>query len=78
MGVHEVNYSIVVILGMDVGLFAPPDDAIGRIWSYILALALALTLTLAVALVVVAAFPWLLIRFLLRLRRMVWSEADAE
>ncbi len=72
MGVHEVHYSIVVILAMGIGLFAPPfgvgfygacaigkispDDAIGRIWPYIFAL--------VVALVVVAAFPWLSIGFL--------------
>ncbi len=72
MGVHEVHYSIVVILAMGIGLFAPPfgvgfygacaigkispDDAIGRIWPYIFAL--------VVALIVVAAFPWLSIGFL--------------
>jgi tripartite ATP-independent transporter DctM subunit len=72
MGVHEVHYSIVVILAMGIGLFAPPfgvgfygacaigkispDDAIGRIWPYIFAL--------VGALVVVAAFPWLSIGFL--------------
>ncbi len=72
MGVHEVHYSIVVILAMGIGLFAPPfgvgfygacaigkispDDAIGRIWPYIFAL--------CVALVIVAAFPWLSIGFL--------------
>ena len=72
MGVHEVHYSIVVILAMGVGLFAPPfgvgfygacaigkispDDAIWRIWPYIFAL--------FAALVIVAAFPWLSIGFL--------------
>jgi tripartite ATP-independent transporter DctM subunit len=72
MGVHEVHYSIIVILAMGIGLFAPPfgvgfygacaigkispDDAIGRIWPYIFAL--------CVALVIVAAFPWLSIGFL--------------
>ena len=72
MGVHEVHYSIIVILAMGIGLFAPPfgvgfygacaigkispDDAIGRIWPYICAL--------CVALMIVAAFPWLSIGFL--------------
>ena len=72
MGVHEVHYSIVVILAMGIGLFAPPfgvgfygacaigkispDDAIWRIWPYIFAL--------VVALIVVAAFPWLSVGFL--------------
>jgi tripartite ATP-independent transporter DctM subunit len=72
MGVHEVHYSIVVILAMGIGLFAPPfgvgfygacaigkispDDALWRIWPYIFAL--------VVALVVVAAVPWLSVGFL--------------
>ena len=72
MGVHEVHYSIVVILAMGIGLFAPPfgvgfygacaigkispDDAIWRIWPYIFAL--------FISLVIVAAFPWLSIGFL--------------
>jgi tripartite ATP-independent transporter DctM subunit len=72
MGVHEVHYSIIVILAMGIGLFAPPfgvgfygacaigkispDDALWRIWPYIFAL--------VVALIVVAAIPWLSIGFL--------------
>src|SRR6516162_1124650 len=72
IGVHEVHYSMVVILAMGIGLFAPPfgvgyygacaigkispDDAIWRIWPYIIAL--------IVALIIVAAFPWLSIGFL--------------
>jgi tripartite ATP-independent transporter DctM subunit len=72
IGVHEVHYSMVVILAMGIGLFAPPfgvgyygacaigkispDDAIWRIWPYIFAL--------IVALIIVAAFPWLSIGFL--------------
>ena len=68
MGVHEVHYSIVVILAMGIGLFAPPfgvgfhgacaigkispDDALWRIWPYIFAL------------VVAEAFPWLSVGFL--------------
>jgi tripartite ATP-independent transporter DctM subunit len=72
IGVHEVHYSMVVILAMGIGLFAPPfgvgyygacaigkispDDAIWRVWPYIFAL--------IVALIVVASFPWLSIGFL--------------
>jgi tripartite ATP-independent transporter DctM subunit len=72
MGVHEVHYSIVVILAMGIGLFAPPlgvgfygacaigkispDDALWRIWPYIFAL--------VVALIIVAAVPWLSVGFL--------------
>ncbi len=72
MGVHEVHYSIIVILAMGIGLFAPPfgvgfygacaigkispDDALWRIWPYIFAL--------VVALIIVAAFPWLSVGFL--------------
>ena len=72
MGVHEVHYSIVVILAMGIGLFAPPfgvgfygacaigkispDDALWRIWPYIFAL--------FVATIIVAAIPWLSIGFL--------------
>ncbi len=72
MGVHEVHYAIIVILGMGIGLFAPPfgvgffsacaigrvdpDEAITRIWPYLAAL--------VVALAAVAAVPWLSIGFL--------------
>ena len=72
MGVHEVHYTMVVILAMGIGLFAPPfgvgyygacaigrispDDALWRIWPYIGAL--------VIALFIVAAIPWLSIGFL--------------
>jgi tripartite ATP-independent transporter DctM subunit len=72
MGVHEVHYSIIVILAMGIGLFAPPlgvgfygacaigrtnpDDSLWRIWPYIGAL--------VVSLLIVAAIPWLSIGFL--------------
>jgi len=72
IGVHEVHYAMVVILAMGIGLFAPPfgvgfyaacaigrvspDEAMGRVWPYLLALLLALG--------VVAAIPWLSIGFL--------------
>jgi TRAP-type C4-dicarboxylate transport system permease large subunit len=72
MGIHEVHYSMVVILAMGIGLFAPPfgvgfftacaignvdpDEAMPRIWPYLGAL--------LVAVVLVAAVPWLSTGFL--------------
>jgi tripartite ATP-independent transporter DctM subunit len=72
MGIHEVQYGIVAILAMGIGLFAPPfgvgfyqtcligkvssDEALGRIGPYLA--------VLVVALVVVACVPWLSTGFL--------------
>jgi tripartite ATP-independent transporter DctM subunit len=72
MGIHEVHYSMVVILSMGVGLFAPPfgvgyycataiggvnpDEGMKPIVGYMLAL--------LVGLAVVAAVPWISIGFL--------------
>jgi TRAP-type C4-dicarboxylate transport system permease large subunit len=72
VGVHEIHYSMVVILAMGVGLFAPPFGvgyyaacAVGRaqpdagmkpIVGYLAAL--------VVGLCVVAAVPWISIGFL--------------
>ena len=72
MGIHEVHYSIVVILAMGIGLFAPPfgvgfftacaignvdpDDAVSRVWPYLGAL--------LIGTIIVAAVPWLSIGFL--------------
>ena len=72
LGIHEVHYSMVVILAMGIGLFAPPfgvgfftacaignvdpDEAVSRVWPYLGAL--------LVGTIVVAAFPWLSIGFL--------------
>jgi tripartite ATP-independent transporter DctM subunit len=72
LGIHDVHYSMVVILAMGIGLFAPPlgvgfyaacaigrvapDEAIGRVWPYLAAVLLAL--------IVVALVPWLSIGFL--------------
>lgn len=72
MGIHEVQYSMVVILAMGIGLFAPPfgvgfftacaignvdpDEAVSRIWPYLGAL--------LIGTIIVAAFPWLSIGFL--------------
>jgi tripartite ATP-independent transporter DctM subunit len=71
-GIHEVHYSIVVILGMGIGLFAPPFGL-----GYYTACAIANVETtaglkpiagylvaLVVGLFVVAAVPWLSIGFL--------------
>ena len=72
VGIHEIHYSMVVILAMGLGLFAPPfgigyyyacaiaqvapDDTVGRIWPYLGALLIALCL--------IAAVPWISIGFL--------------
>jgi tripartite ATP-independent transporter DctM subunit len=72
VGIHEVHYSMVVILAMGLGLFAPPfgvgyyaacaigrvnpDKGIRPIGAYMLAL--------FVGLVIVAALPWISIGFL--------------
>lgn len=72
MGIHEVHYSMVVVLAMGIGLFAPPfgvgyygccavsktdpNEPIPYIWGYLIAATLGL--------IVVAAFPWLSIGFL--------------
>uniref|UniRef100_UPI0013D3AAC8 TRAP transporter large permease subunit n=1 Tax=Klebsiella aerogenes TaxID=548 RepID=UPI0013D3AAC8 len=67
-----VHYAMVVVLAMGLGLFAPPfgvgyyaacaigkvnpDEGIGPIWAYMLAL--------LIGLIVVAAVPWFSIGFL--------------
>ena len=72
MGVHEVHYSIVVVLAMGIGLFAPPfgmgyyatsavsrinpNEGLRPIMPYILAL--------VISTVVIAAIPWISIGFL--------------
>ena len=72
LGIHQVQYAIVAILAMGIGLFSPPfgvgfyqtcligrvssDEAFGRIWPYMG--------VLLVALVVVAAVPWISVGFL--------------
>jgi tripartite ATP-independent transporter DctM subunit len=71
-GINEVQYGIVAILAMGIGLFSPPfgvgfyqtcliaksssDDALGRIWPYMA--------TLVVALILVATIPWISTGFL--------------
>ena len=72
IGIHLVQYGIVAILAMGIGLFSPPfgvgfyqtcliskvssDEAFGRIWAYLAVLVLTL--------VVVAAVPWISTGFL--------------
>lgn len=72
MGIHDVHYSMVVILAMGTGLFAPPfgvgyygccavskvhpDEGIPYIGAYLAALVLGL--------IVVAVFPWISLGFL--------------
>jgi tripartite ATP-independent transporter DctM subunit len=72
VGVHEVHYAMVVVLAMGIGLFAPPfgvgyyaacaisrihpDEGMGPIVGYIVAL--------LIGTLVVAAVPWISIGFL--------------
>ncbi|MCU4159734.1 TRAP transporter large permease subunit [Acidiphilium sp. AL] len=72
VGINVIQYAIVSILAMGIGLFSPPfgvgfyqtcliskassDEALGRIWPYMA--------TLVVALIVVAAVPWISTGFL--------------
>ena len=72
MGIHEVHYAMVTILAMGIGLFAPPfgvgyyaacaigrvnpDEGMGPILGYMLAL--------VAGLIIVAAIPWISIGFL--------------
>jgi tripartite ATP-independent transporter DctM subunit len=72
VGVHEVHYAMVVVLAMGIGLFAPPfgvgyyaacaisrihpDEGMGPIVAYIVAL--------LVGTLIVAAVPWISIGFL--------------
>lgn len=67
VGINDVQYALVAILAMGIGLFSPPfgvgfyqtclisgassDEALGRVWPYMQ--------TLVLALILVAAVPWL-------------------
>jgi tripartite ATP-independent transporter DctM subunit len=67
LGIHDVQYSLVIVCAMNVGLMMPPigvgfyiackiggakpDDVIGAIWSYLLAL--------IVGVIIIAAVPWI-------------------
>jgi len=72
MGVHDVQYAMVMILSMGVGLFSPPfgigfyaacaigkvspDEAMGSVFPYMAAV--------LVAIIIIAAIPWLSVGFL--------------
>ncbi len=67
LGIHDIHYSMVVVTAMNIGLMMPPigvgfyvacrigdaspDDVMGAIWPYLVAL--------TVGLVVIAAVPWI-------------------
>jgi tripartite ATP-independent transporter DctM subunit len=67
LGIHDVQYAMVIVIAMSIGLFAPPfgvgfysacaigkvqpGDAVRHVWRYLAAL--------CVGLVVIAAVPWL-------------------
>ncbi|KNZ31875.1 MAG: membrane protein [Methylibium sp. NZG] len=67
LGIHDIHYSMVVVVAMNIGLMMPPigvgfyvacrigdaspDDVMGAIWPYLLAL--------LVGLVVIAGVPWI-------------------
>ncbi|TDR89678.1 TRAP transporter large permease subunit [Enterovirga rhinocerotis] len=72
LGINDIHYSMVVVTAMNIGLMTPPigigfylacrigdvspDEAIGAIWPYLIAL--------MVGLVVIAYVPWLSTAFL--------------
>lgn len=72
VGINVIQYAIVSILAMGIGLFSPPfgvgfyqtcliakastDESLGRIWPYMA--------TLVVTLIIVAAVPWISTGFL--------------
>jgi tripartite ATP-independent transporter DctM subunit len=72
LGINDVHYSMVVVTAMNIGLMAPPigvgfylacrignvppDEAIGAIWPYLIAL--------LVGLVIIAGVPWISTGFL--------------
>ncbi|HUC51576.1 MAG TPA: TRAP transporter large permease subunit [Xanthobacteraceae bacterium] len=72
VGIHEVQYAMVVILAMGIGLFAPPFGvgyyaacAIGRVEpAEGMRPILAYMLALVVGTIIVAAVPWISIGFL--------------
>ncbi len=72
LGIHDVQYAMVAILAMGIGLFAPPfgvgfyaacaigkvspDKVFNRVWDYLAAL--------VIALLIIVAIPWISIGFL--------------
>lgn len=67
LGIHDIHYAMVIVCAMNVGLMMPPigvgfyiacriggskpDEVIGAIWPYLLAL--------LIGVFVIAAFPWI-------------------
>jgi TRAP-type C4-dicarboxylate transport system permease large subunit len=72
LGINDVHYSMVIVTAMNIGLMTPPigigfylackignvspDEAIGAIWPYLLAL--------IIGLVIIATVPWISTAFL--------------
>lgn len=72
LGINDIHYSMTIVTAMNIGLMTPPigigfylacrignvspDEAIGAIWSYLLAL--------MAGLAVIAAVPWFSVAFL--------------
>jgi len=72
LGVNDIHYAMTIVTAMNIGLMTPPigigfylacrignvspDEAIGAIWSYLLAL--------MAGLAVIAAVPWFSVAFL--------------
>ena len=72
LGINDIHYAMTIVTAMNIGLMTPPigigfylacrignvspDEAIGAIWSYLLAL--------MAGLAVIAAVPWFSVAFL--------------
>ena len=72
LGINDIHYSMVIVTAMNIGLMTPPigigfylacrignvspDEAIGAIWPYLVAL--------VAGLIVIAAVPWFSLAFL--------------
>jgi TRAP-type C4-dicarboxylate transport system permease large subunit len=72
LGINDVHYSMVIVTAMNIGLMTPPigigfylackignvspDEAIGAIWPYLVAL--------IIGLVIIATVPWISTAFL--------------
>jgi TRAP-type C4-dicarboxylate transport system permease large subunit len=72
LGINDIHYSMVIVTAMNIGLMTPPigigfylackignvspDEAIGAIWPYLVAL--------IIGLVIIATVPWISTAFL--------------
>ncbi|ANY83864.1 hypothetical protein BB934_37260 (plasmid) [Microvirga ossetica] len=72
LGINDVHYAMILVTAMNIGLMAPPigmgfylackignvppDEAIGAVWPYLVAL--------LVGLIIIALVPWISIGFL--------------